>query len=217
VFPMKTFRRFLTHFVEALLLFSLVAIFSAPSASADTIYTYTGNAFDSFPGLAACPPVCKITGSFTLAQPLAPNLSFVTIFPTFFSFTDGLITLTSNNSFPFIFRPLTEFSTDSTGAITTWDIRITAVPLLGFRRLFSANIPGVVVEDGTAVLSFPAHTLALNTDNPGAWSVATTNIPEPSCFLLLLTGLVSITGVKRIRLQTSIRGRNGLPRHIGPG
>jgi hypothetical protein len=194
MFPTKTSRKFLAYCVEAL----LVAIFLAPSASADTIYTYTGNAFDSFPGNFACPPVCKITGSFTLAQPLPPNLSFVTIFPKFFSFTDGAITLTPNNSFPFIFQPFTEFSTDSTGAITTWDIRIQGKQSLGFPRLGSANVPGAAIEDATAVLFTPG---AINTNNPGVWSVATTNIPEPNCFLLLLTGLVSITGTKRIGVQ----------------
>src|SRR6516164_9283474 len=197
----RTSREFLTYSVKALLVFSLIAIFLTPSASADTIYKYTGNPFDSFPGNFACPPVCKITGSFTLAQPLTANLAFVTISPKFFSFTDGDVTLTPNNSFPFIFQPFTEFSTDSTGAITTWDIRIQGKLSVGFRRFGSVNIPGLVVGDETVVLLKPQ---ALITNNPGVWSVATTNIPEPSCFLLLLAGLVSITGVKRIGLQTSI-------------
>ena len=177
MFPTKTSRKFLAYFVEALLAFFLIAIFLAPSASADTIHTYTGNAFDSFPGNFACPPVCKITGSFTLAQPLPPNLSFVTIFPKFFSFTDGAVTLTPNNSFPFIFQPFMEFSTDSTGAITTWDIRIQGVQSLGFPRLASANVPGAAIGDETAVLLTVG---ASNTNNPGEWSAGTTSIPEPS-------------------------------------
>ena len=196
MFPITTARRCLTYSVGALLAFSLVAIFLAPSASADTIYTYTGNAFDSFPGNFACPPVCKITGSFTLAQPLPPNLSFVTIFPKFFSFADGAVTLTPNNSFPFIFQPFMEFSTDATGAITEWAIRITGDPFLGFPRLFSSNVGGVGGDATVRFLTLEAG----NTNNPGVWS-ETTTIPEPSCFLLLLAGLVCIAGAKGIGLQ----------------
>ena len=82
------------------------------------------------------------------------------------------------------------------------DIRIQGVPSVDRRRLFSVNVPGAAIEDGTAVFLTPG---AINTNNPGVWSVATTNTPEPSCFLLLLTGLVSITGATRIGLRISIR------------
>jgi len=46
--------------------------FFAGSAQADTItYTYIGNPFTVFSGVDACPPVCNISGSFTLASPCA--------------------------------------------------------------------------------------------------------------------------------------------------
>jgi hypothetical protein len=70
----------------------------AASARADTIYTYTGNPFTVFSGLDACPPVCNISGSFTLASPLAANLPFEAITPTAFSFTDGSVTVTEGAS-----------------------------------------------------------------------------------------------------------------------
>jgi hypothetical protein len=89
----------------------------AASARADTVYTYTGNPFTAFSGVDVCPPVCNISGSFTLASPLATNLPFGTITPTAFSFTDGSITLTGGVS-------RFEVATDSSGDISFWEIAL---------------------------------------------------------------------------------------------
>lgn len=74
----------------------------APFARADTTYTYTGNPFTAFFALdttaPACPPTCMITGSFTVAQPLAANLSSYSFTPEAFSFTDGNIPITNLTS-----------------------------------------------------------------------------------------------------------------------
>jgi hypothetical protein len=92
----------------------------AASARADTIYTYTGNPFTVFSGLDVCPPVCNISGSFTLASPLAANLPFEAITPTAFSFTDGSVTVTEGASEGGRF----EVATDSGGNISFWEIAL---------------------------------------------------------------------------------------------
>jgi hypothetical protein len=182
--------------VNAFLVLFLLAMAFGPSVSADSVtYSYVGNTFDSFRGSFACPPECKITGSFTLDQPLPPNLSFAAIRPTSFSFTDGDITLTPTNSFRFIFDPFTEFSTDALGAITTWDVRIQGRRELGFPHLATANVPPDALED--ARINLLSHDSALISGNPGTWSVSMASTPEPSCFVLLCVGLLAIVGGRR--------------------
>jgi hypothetical protein len=75
--------------VGLLLACSVFVIGLSLSASADTVYTYMGHPFDSFTGVAACPPECSISGSFTLPSPLPINLALSAITPISFSFTDG--------------------------------------------------------------------------------------------------------------------------------
>src|SRR5262249_12273744 len=95
----------------------------APSARADAIYTYTGNPFfpsSNFVGNYACPPECRVTGSFTVPQPLPVNLPGLVVEPepvTSFSFTDGNPTWMNTNAGAFF-----GVGTDSTGAIIEWDV-----------------------------------------------------------------------------------------------
>ena len=177
--------------VKSLFGFTL-ALFLVSSARADAVYTYTGNAFDSFNGSFACPTECRIAGSFTLDQPLSANLTFVTLFPLSFSFTDGAITLTKSNSLPTLpsLLPLfMEFSTDATGAITSWDVRIQGKQSVGFRSLATSSDPFGPAEDITRSLRGDS---ALITNNPGTWSVVTATTPEPTSMFLLVAGLVSL-------------------------
>jgi hypothetical protein len=191
---LKRIDRSLIGVVGTLFAFSVLAIGLAPPANADTVYTYTGNVFDSFKGNFECPPECRIMGSFTLAQPLPPNLTFVTISPKSFSFTDGMVTLTPANSFHFIHQPFGDFSTDATGAITTWAIEIDGKQPLGFPFLITRNL-GLAADETGLLLKVGAS----NTNNPGMWSAITTNTPEPSCLLLLCTGLLSIVGATGLK------------------
>ena len=83
----------LLHLAAPIVLASVFSTVSAP-LRAQTTYFYNGNPFTAFAGGLSCPPECHITGSFTVAQPLAPNLNQVTITPISFRFTDGNVTLT---------------------------------------------------------------------------------------------------------------------------
>src|ERR1700682_6426598 len=90
-------------------------LMSAIPAFADTTYTYSGSPFDSFSGNYSCGSECAISGSFTVAHPLASNLPptvldgensiLATGFAVSssqvesFSFTDGNTTFDQNNSY----------------------------------------------------------------------------------------------------------------------
>lgn len=83
-------------------------------------YSFVGAPFTTFTG-TSCPPVCRITGSFTLAQPLAPNLNqniggSGAFTPASFSFTDGVTTFTNLNTSSSGFA----VDTDANGKITLY-------------------------------------------------------------------------------------------------
>jgi hypothetical protein len=87
-------------------------------ANADVMYTYTGNAFDTFPSGASCPPVCNVTGSFVVADPLAADLPVTVIDPISFNLTSAGVTLTDGEG-----QRTDSFlgvATDGTGAIIEW-------------------------------------------------------------------------------------------------
>jgi MYXO-CTERM domain-containing protein len=61
-----------------------------------------------------------VSGSFTLPNPLGPNLNFSTISPTLYSFSDGRSTIDQMNGF----APSFTISTDSSGNIKAFDTEI---------------------------------------------------------------------------------------------
>ena len=109
-------KRIISHGLLCLLITACMTV----SAKADTTYTYTGPAFNFFYG-AVCPPNCNITGSFTLATPLAINDNMVEL-PTGtpFSFSSGPYTATQAN----VTSPSAsvQISTNAAGMIDLWDI-----------------------------------------------------------------------------------------------
>jgi hypothetical protein len=173
--------------------------FFAASARADTIYTYTGNPFTVLSGLDVCPPVCNISGSFTLASPPATNLPFAAIAPTAFSFTDGSITLTGGGS-------RFEVATDSRGDISFWDIALGGqVGPHVCASLDSVRDPTGTPQDNSLSASCSSGALtgvALVNANHGRWSSST--VPEPGNFILVGIGLLGIAGT------VLLRNRHGL-------
>ncbi len=130
----------------------------APLAS--TTYNITGNPFTSFTGAVSCLPFCNVLGSFTLAQPLAPNLSGVTIVPTSFSFSVGTSNLTQANATSASFGSI---STDPSGNITAWSLSLSNTSF----SILIENLPGVAQQDLYQQTS-PQGT-ASNTNSPATW------------------------------------------------
>jgi hypothetical protein len=174
----------------------LFAAIGAPTAHAQTTYTYTGNDFTTFVGLT-CPSDCSIDGSFTVSSPLGPGTTTTKVTPTAFDFyisTADSPTWTNLNGAsagPF------SVTTNATGLIISWDIAFYSsghvYPIFVTSYGDSGN-----TDQFTYGLNPPmtSYIDGLNTDDPGTWTMT----PEPSSLILMLTGGVWLWLVMRKRL-----------------
>jgi len=106
-------------------------------ASANVTYSYMGNPFDQFGQGYQCPPVCNVVGSFTVAQPLPPNLpEFSLVTPLSMTLDSGGVSLTLAN----VAQYQITLSTDGSGNI-------------GYFSLFMYGDPGTarIVAQYTSV------------------------------------------------------------------
>ena len=175
---------------------------------ADTIYTYTGNPFNTFSPGSPYTTSDFVSGSFTVASPLAANEATV-VTPISYTFSDGLQSANNSNSSPTSFF----VATNASGDIQAWDLTLE----------ISSNISGnsfiETFEDGLSLsfedLAIPPPTSlgeslqsnqsAFNTFDPGTWTVSTTTAaaatPEPASLLLTATGLLGAAATIRRRIR----------------
>jgi hypothetical protein len=180
-------------------------------ALADTIYVYSGSAYDTFSSAGFHPS--GLTGSFTVSTSLAANLSLASVAPTAFSFTDGFFTLTNSTTFS-----SSQFlvSTDSLGNITAWSFMLgRSAP--GSPLFLRQCDPGSDVNGSTYVMSSSSSTstdssscthgddftgqVVLVTDtasvtSAGSWTRIEA-VPEPATVFLLGAGMVAVAGRRR--------------------
>jgi hypothetical protein len=100
-------------------------IFAGVAQAQQTTYYFVSVPFTTFSPGTNCPPTCRITGSFTVSQPLPPNINLPvniidssgTFTPTSFTFTDGVRTITNTTATISGFA----VNTDANGNIVQWN------------------------------------------------------------------------------------------------
>jgi len=187
--------------VKRYVFLGVVALACTPALCTVT-YTYTGNPFTSWGGAYACPPVCDVDGSFTVAQPLAPNLPELTVFmPISMTLTSGGVTLTLGVNCCVPVETALQVSTDAFGNIVYFSFVMygdpnTARILAQYVTDTGGTFDDIRYLDSNGIRMPIA---GINYDDPGTWSV--TSIPEPSSLLLLGTGLIGAVGVIRRKIN----------------
>lgn len=184
---------------------AVLSLLAVPAAKADTTYTYTGNTFVFYWGGFSCPPECHITGSFTVAQPLVPNLNNAAVTPKSFSFTDGNFTITDANASAVLSG--IQISTDSTGAISGWFIGL-GVPGYGIQSGTGPRLRFDVTGSGCASCT---GAKGATTDDgidppspPGTWSFSTLSLEFVDPVPLLLDGPAVTIDVGKLAQQGQI-------------
>jgi uncharacterized repeat protein (TIGR02543 family) len=105
--------------------YQVTANFSAGGVT----YTYTGNPFTTFLGSGQSTGLSSVSGSFTVSQPLPPNMQLtnITDLILYFSFTDGYSAFTNCSSGQTLCSAYV--STDSQSNILGWSISASAYPI----------------------------------------------------------------------------------------
>jgi PEP-CTERM motif len=196
---------------RVILLCSLVALVFAIPAVADSTYTYTGPNFTLCDNLGSPCEVSNVSGSFTLASPLAANLSEDSITPESYSFANGLTIWNNTNS------SIVEFalSTNGSGNIVPFWSVVLQQPGPG-DPLTIATITGPLGggDYTEGYLSVPSGCPDGGTDpcgiasgGAGTWTGGggtTTgggSVPEPSSMLLLGSGVATLGLLGALRKQ----------------
>jgi hypothetical protein len=156
-----------------LIAFTLFSPINTAAGSGTTTYVFLGVPFSQFVG-TTCPPSCQLTGSFTVAQPLPPNLSqdvggSGAFTPLSFTFTDGVTTFTQSNSTSFGFA----VHTDANGNIIQWGMFM-AGPGGGAGLLLFYGGSGSLAQEGVNLGNYQAYFFS-NGSPGGTWSIATVN------------------------------------------
>lgn len=186
-------------------------LLTVAAANGATVYTYTGNTYDTIAG-SVYDSTMRVAGSLQLAEALVPDLVATAVTPTRFTFSDGVTVFTESNTDSILFT----FWTDSSGAIAEWniDLRI-AFPspaAIGdiAARLGSTHDVFIQPDGGSfgictrvangmcvATGDFNAALSSSTLNPPGTWRVSAA--PLPAAVYLFGTGLCILCGIAKRR------------------
>ena len=181
----------------------------ATSALAITTYSYTGNNFDNFFSYGGMYVAGEYTGSmrvtgwFEVANPIAAGVSDQFITPLSYSFFDGRITYTDQNSV--VWYPGSSFSvsTNETGDISSWYIGVKD-PNMAIGEVFTMKnyLSGgqFYTYDQGMVRAGNWYETGSVTNNAGEWT-KTTPTPIPGALVLFGSGLLGLVGIGRRRFK----------------
>jgi hypothetical protein len=179
-----------------LLTIGFAAVLDTPLARADVTYTYTGNQFNDLRNGATCPPTCSVTGSFTVATALDPELPLTLITPLSFSLTSGGVTLTDGDPS----GSSLSVGTDASGNITTWEWVELGPAASIDARILTEDVPAIVADDvrfgdnSAPFVGFAGPTAGLLTNDPGTW---VSTAPEPSTLGFLASAMAALVLLRR--------------------
>jgi hypothetical protein len=181
----------------------LLSLVLPGSLRADTVYTYTGNAYTNCFGTYTCngtTPAISFTFDTTLMGAQLDNLAIDTVgggnltaHVSSFSFTDGTgLLMTQSNSFGYLF----DVTTNSSGDITKW--YMTAFPPPGNGGPYGAGTCGNDADCGGTGDSSVTYSMGVPigdgsvANDAGTWTVTTTPEPGTAGLMLLGIGLVLV-------------------------
>jgi len=161
----------------------LLFMVSQVDVSASVVYQYTGNNFNSFSSPTSYDNSMMVRITLELPSELAPNYDNL-VFPSIFSFEDGIQIIDNTNATSTAFQ----FETDASGNILSW--AVSAAIDADFKEIhslkhFSNSDAG---EDGAGISQ---SDWAVIGDTPGSWTV----VPIPAAFYLFGSGLLCIISI----------------------
>jgi hypothetical protein len=200
----------------------MVAVAVPLSASARVTYTYTGNTFDTFvddtPPSGSYDSSMRVTVSFTVDAPLAPNIFFPDILHSAqdVMLSDGRTTLTIQNV---EFFNASQVGTDSQGEIIDWvfDLGNFIRPVQGAQAAQITTCSSNVCEDVGILVECLADSgggfceqadIQVDegsvTSSPGTWTMTAIPVPSSSwggqlsiVAFLIATGFMALRAAQR--------------------
>ena len=176
-----------------------VLVLMAGGAQATT-YTYTGVNFDAASGPYTT--AMSVSGSITLASPLAPNLVGADLLAslTAWSFTNGVQTYSS--AAPPLFQQVL-VSTDANGAIADWSVGFnisgSQEAVISCGSLGPAPALGTCFTSGSMIPGYDFGGFAFGSQASAAVAGSWAMVPEPSTALLVGIGLTGLAAKGRRR------------------